>query len=149
MAFAGGTVDHDTIAFNLRASLDRLFPAPCRTFGSDVNLRVASDTFYYADTGVVCEAVPAEAAVIEGARIVAEVLSRSTRSYDLVEKRAAHRAMASLAAYVIVYTEMRRVEVDVRAPDGTWKTETYDIGEAFIDGRPISLDAIYARSSLA
>jgi hypothetical protein len=57
--------------------------------------------------------------------------------------------MASLAAYVIVYTEMRRVEVDVRASDGTWRTETYDIGEAFIDSRTISLDAIYIRSSLA
>ncbi len=148
MAFAGGTVDHDTIAFNVRAALDRLFLPPCRTFGADVKLRVASDTFYYADAGVVCEPVAGDAMVIERARIVAEVLSRSTRSSDLVEKRAAYRGMAPLAGYVVVHVEMRRVEVDVRRPDGSWRTETYDEDEAFVDGRAITLDAIYARSSL-
>jgi Uma2 family endonuclease len=149
MAFAGGTVDHDTIAFNLRTALDRLFPPPCRTFGADVKVRVAADTLYYADAGVVCQAVPGDATVIEGARIVAEVLSRSTRSYDLVEKRAAYRAMASLTAYIVVHTDMRRVEVDERGQGGSWRTETYDLGEGFVDGRAIALDAIYARSSLA
>jgi Uma2 family endonuclease len=148
MAFADGTVDHDTIALNLRSALHRLFPAPCRTFGADVKLRVASDTFYYADAGVVCEAVPGDATVIERARIVAEVLSRSTRSYDLVEKRAAYRAMASLAAYMVIHADMRRVEVDVRGQGGSWRTETYDVGEAFVAGRVITLDVIYARSSL-
>ncbi|MGP6156900.1 MAG: Uma2 family endonuclease [Vulcanimicrobiaceae bacterium] len=148
MAFAGGTIDHDTIAFNLRACLDRLFPAPCRTFGADVKVRVSADTFSYADAGVVREAVAGDATVIERARIVAEVLSRSTRSYDLIEKRAAYRSMPSLTAYVVVQAEMRRVEVDVRAQDGSWRTETYDDGEAFVEGRVIPLDAIYARSSL-
>jgi hypothetical protein len=44
---------------------------------------------------------------------------------------------------------MRRVEVDARGRDGSWQTQTYDAGEAFIDGRPLALDVIYARSSLA
>ena len=148
MAFAGGTVDHDTITFNVRTALDRLFPAPCRSFGSDVKVRVAADTFYYADAGIVCEAVAGDATVIERARIVAEVLSRSTRSYDLVEKRAAYRSLASLAAYVIVHSDARRVEVDSRGNGGVWRTETYDVGDAFIEGRVLALDVIYARSSL-
>ncbi len=109
---------------------------------------MASDTFYYADAGVVCEAVPGDATVIERARIVAEVLSRSTRSYDLVEKRAAYRTMAPLAAFVVVHGDMRRVEVDERGTGGVWQTRTYDAGEAFVDGRAIALDTIYARSSL-
>jgi Uma2 family endonuclease len=148
MAFAGGTVDHDTIAFNLRGALDRLFPAPCRTFGSDVKVRVGPETLYYADAGVVCEPVPGDATVIERPRIVAEVLSRSTRAYDLVEKRAAYRTIPSLTAYVLVHTDLRRVEVDVRARDPSWRTETYDVGEAFVDGRSLPLDFVYVRSSL-
>jgi len=147
MAFAGGTVDHDTIAFNIRTALSTLFPAPCRTFGSDVKLRAASDVFYYADAGVVCEALAGDATVIEQARIVVEVLSRSTRSYDLVEKRAAYRGMESLRAYVIVHADMRRVEVDERGRE-SWRTDTYDAGDAFIDGRAVGLDAVYAGSSL-
>ncbi len=149
MAFAGGTVDHDTIAFNLRTAFDRSFPPPCRTFGSDVKVRVSADTFYYADAGVICEVIPGDATVVERARIVAEVLSRSTRSYDLVEKRAAYRALASLVAYVVVHADMRRCEVDVRGRDGTWRTETYDDNEIFVDGRSVALESIYARSSLA
>ena len=114
MAFAGGTVDHDTIAFNLRSAFDRLFSPARRTFGSDVKVRLNADTFYYADAGVFCEELPGDATVVERARIVAEVLSRSTRSYDLVEKRAAYRGLASLVAYVVVHADMRRCEVDVR-----------------------------------
>ena len=149
MAFAGGTVDHDTIAFNLRMAFDRSFPPPCRTFGSDVKVRVSADTFYYADAGVICRSVARRCDGRERARIVAEILSRSTRSYDLVEKRAAYRALASLVAYVVVHADMRRCEVDVRGRDGTWRTETYDDNEIFVDGRSVALDTIYARSSLA
>jgi Uma2 family endonuclease len=148
MAFAGGTVDHDTISFNLRAALDRLFPAPCRTFGSDVKVRIAEDTFYYSDAGVVCEEVAGDATIVDGARIVCEVLSRSTRAYDLVEKRAAYRASKTIVAYVIVHTEMRRVEVDARGRNGVWRTETVDDGAALIEGRSLSLADIYARTSV-
>ena len=142
MAFAGSTVDHDTIAFNLRTAFDRVFPPPCRTFGSDVKVRVSAETFYYADAGVICEAVAGDATVVEQARVVAEVSSRSTRSYDLVEKRAACRALASLVAYVVVHADMRRCEVDVRGRDGAWRTETYDDNEIFVDGRSVASESM-------
>ena len=34
VAFAGGTMDHDRIALNLRNAFDRPFPEPCRSFAS-------------------------------------------------------------------------------------------------------------------
>src|SRR5271154_51233 len=134
MAFAGGTAAHDTVANNIRAALKRLFPPPCRMFGSDVKLRVSAETFFYPDAMVVCNPVDDNAIYLEAPRIVVEVLSRSTRAYDLVEKRATYRSLSSLAAYVIVHTDMPRVEVDSRNHDGTWTTETFD-DEPFIDGR--------------
>ncbi len=146
LAFAGGTVDHDTIAFNIRVALDRLYPKPCRTFGSDVKVRVSDDTLYYADAGVVCEGVSGKATVIDRPRIVAEVLSQSTRAYDLVEKRASYRGLPALVAYIVVYTSMRRIEIDERTSSGEWRTQTYDAGEAFLDGRSLALEAIYART---
>jgi len=54
LAFGGGTVDLDCIAFNLRVALQRLFATPCRSFGADVNVRMAATAFYYCDAGVVC-----------------------------------------------------------------------------------------------
>lgn len=104
--FAGGTAAHDTVANNIRATLKRPFPL--------------SDSATY----------------LKAPRIVVEILSRSTRAYDLVEKRATYRGLSSLAAYVIVHTDMLRVEVDSRNHDGTWTTEAFD-DEAFIDGREI------------
>jgi Uma2 family endonuclease len=147
VAFAGGTAAHDTVANNVRAALKRLFPSPCRMVGSDVKLRISAETFFYPDAVVVCNPVSDGATFLEGPRIVAEVLSRSTRGYDLVEKRAAYRSLPSLAAYGVVHTDTRRVEVDSRNHDGTWTTETFD-EEAFIDGRELSLDEIYAETSL-
>jgi Uma2 family endonuclease len=149
MAFAGGTLDHDTLAFNVRTFLARSYPPPCRTFGSDVKVKVASDTLYYPDAGVVCEPVTGSATTIAVPRIVVEVLSPGTATYDLVEKRAAYRTIASLAAFVVVHTEIRRIEVDVRGHDGSWKTETYDDPEALLDGKVLPLDDVYAQSSLS
>jgi Uma2 family endonuclease len=147
LAFAGGTIDHDTIAFNVRSAFDRLFPE-CRTFGSGVKIRVAEDTYYYPDVSLVCEPVAGEATFLETATVIVEVLSRGTRAYDVVEKRASYRGMPGLKAYAIVHTDVRRVELDMRAPGGTWSTETIDDGDVHVHGKVLSLDTIYARSSL-
>lgn len=98
IAFAGGTLDHDGISYNLRRIFERLYRPPCKTFGFDVRVRVADAVYYYCDAGVVCEPVAGSASVIDRPRVVAEVLSRATRAYDLVEKRAAYRALPQLEA---------------------------------------------------
>lgn len=147
LAFAGGTIAHDQIAFNVRSLLAAAYEMPCRSFGSDVKVRVAYDTFYYADAGIVCDTVDDEAQFVQTPVVVVEVLSRSTRAFDLVEKRAAYRALPSLRAYAIVHIDMRRIEIDSRSGDGAWRTETFDAETAFIDGREVRLDAVYARTS--
>jgi Uma2 family endonuclease len=149
MAFAGGTIDHGRIALNLQVAFDRLFPAPCQAFGSDVKIRVSASTFYYADAGTICVDVDPHATVIEAPRVVGEVLSPSTRAYDFVEKRAAYRSLPSLEFYVVVPTSLRRIEVDARGADRAWSTAVADHGEAYLGGRALSLDEIYARSSLS
>jgi Uma2 family endonuclease len=147
VAFAGGTADHDTVANNVRAALKRLFEAPYRMFGSDVKLRISQESFFYPDAMVICDPVLGSATYLEAPKVVAEVLSRSTRAYDLFEKRAAYRGLVSLVAYVVVHTDMRRVEVDSRNPDGSWTTETFD-EQAFINGREFTLQEVYAGTSL-
>ncbi|MDQ2908166.1 MAG: Uma2 family endonuclease [Candidatus Eremiobacteraeota bacterium] len=145
VAFAGGTVDHDRIGFSLRKIFERLYPLPCRTFGSDVKVRVGVASLYYADVGVFCETVNGDATIVDRPRAIAEVLSRSTRAYDVVEKRAAYRAMTSVETYVIVHTEMRRIEVDTRSTNGRWRTDTYDDDEAYLNGQAFRLEEVYGR----
>ena len=148
LSFAGGTIDHDTIAFNMRVLLAQKYPAPCRTFGSDVKVRVAEDTIYYADVGVVCDEVSGKDTIVDRPRIIVEVLSPSTHGYDLVEKRASYRGLSSLVAYVVVHATMRRLDIDERTSTGEWQTQSIDGGEAYCDGRALSLPAIYARTRL-
>lgn len=147
-ALAGGTTDHGTLASNMLALLRSAFPSPCRTFGSDVKVRLAADIFYYPDVSVVCRPIPAVMTFLESPCVVVEVLSPSTRTYDLVDKRAAYRALDALDAYVIVHSDLRRVEVDGR-DGGSWRTVTYDDdGDALVAGRLIRLADIYADTSL-
>lgn len=128
VAFAGGTLDHDRIGLNLRMAFDRLFMSPCRSFGTDVKVRADVATFYYPDAGVVCEELPGNTSTIEAPRIVTEVLSPSTRTYDLIEKRAAYRKLTSVQAYVIVHTSLQHVEVDLRDAGDRWCTSTFERG---------------------
>ncbi|MBC5800081.1 MAG: Uma2 family endonuclease [Candidatus Eremiobacteraeota bacterium] len=145
VAYAGGTVSHDRVSFRARGLLARLYPSPCETFGRDVKVRVSEATFYYCDAGVRCDPIDDDATVIERPHVVVEVLSRSTRPYDIVEKRAAYRAMNCLAAYVIIHTDMRRIEVDARATNGRWSTGTYGDDEAYLNGQAFVLDEVYGR----
>ncbi len=149
VAFAGGTLDHDRIALNLRIAFDRLFPAPCRSFGSDVKVRADVTTFYYPDAGVICDELPGDTATIETPHIVAEVLSPSTRTYDLIEKRAAYRKIGSVRAYVVVHTTQRYVEIDLRDGGDGWYTSTFDDGAFPLGIGALTLEDVYRRSSIA
>lgn len=143
-AFAGGTIIHDRLAFNMRVALEGLFSTPCRTTGSDVKVRISQDTYYYPDVTVTCEPISGDETIIEQPRIVVEVLSASTSGYDLVEKRSAYRSSPSIVAYVIMHSDSRRVEVDCRSSNGNWETETFDDREAIVDGHRLQLDVLYA-----
>lgn len=148
-AFAGGTLDHDQLAFNARLLLRRAFPPPCRVAGSDVKVHVATKSYYYPDVTVTCDPVRGQETVVERPLVVVEVLSPSTRDYDLVHKRHAYRDIKSIEAYVIIHSDTRRVEIDRRDVDGQWRTDIADEGDVRLDARGFSLDELYAETSLA
>ena len=144
VSFAGGTYKHDQIAQNVRDVLRANFRSPCSVCTSDLKVRIEKTTYFYPDAGVICESVDDEAAYVERPCILVEVLSRRTRSYDLIEKRAAYRTLASLDAYVIVHTTERYVEVDVRRSTDGWTTMRFREGEpVFLGDVTIPMNDIY------
>jgi Uma2 family endonuclease len=149
VAFAGGTVDHAAISANLIVALTRLYPAPCRTFGSDLKVQVNKTTFYYPDAVVVCSGVSGAQTSVDAPSVVAEVLSESTRSYELIDKRAAYRGVESLDVYLIVHTTYRRIECDSRKQDRSWRTEIFDSEAIALGAGSLSLDEVYAGSTLS
>jgi Uma2 family endonuclease len=148
VAFAGGTSIHNTLSLNLVFALRRCYPPPCRAYGSDMKVRVSENTSYYPDASATCEEVAEGASFIESPQIVGEVLSPSTRTYDLIDKRAAYRRLPGLLASVIVHTDRRLVEVD-RTVFGRWETVNIDDGRIAVGRLSVDLDEIYAMTSLA
>lgn len=151
-AHAGGKARHNVIATNILGLLwNATRGGPCRTYGSDMKLRVG-DAFYYPDVMVVCGEDEAgdESVYQESPSVVVEVTSPSTRLTDSREKLVAYKSLPGLVAYLIVDQDHRRVEMhhrDVEAPDRWWLEEVTDDGELVIPKHEItlSLDQIYER----
>lgn len=126
LAMSGGTVDHGRLTRNLVVALATRVKPPCEAF--DSNMRVAVDRanrFVYPDATVVCGKVefhlddPNRTTIINP-RIVFEVLSDSTESYDRGEKFEKYRQIPSLEEYILLAQDRPLVEGFLRQPDGAW-----------------------------
>src|SRR6516164_1526605 len=99
-AMAGGTQDHEQIAFNLRAILNaHLRGKSCRASALDRRVQVsASGKYYYPDVTVTCnpEDIKGNLDTVRFPRLVVEVLSPSTAYKDRGSKRRAYQACPSI-----------------------------------------------------
>jgi len=105
---------------------------PCRTFITDMKLRVeAADCYYYPDVMVTCSAADAADPLIKREPVlVVEVLSPGTAAYDRGDKFAAYRTLPSLREYLLVDTESRRCDLYRRGADGLWVLHPVEPGQA-------------------
>src|SRR2546429_2595401 len=113
-AMSGGTVNHAEIALNLiialRAHLDN---GPCHAFSSDVRVQVAEKKYYYPDVTVSCNPEDWQQGthdIICTPRLVVEVLSPSTESFDRGKKFRTYQACSSIEEYVLINTTHHMVE---------------------------------------
>ncbi|MDD4929468.1 MAG: Uma2 family endonuclease [Gallionella sp.] len=131
-AMVGVRRGHAIVAGNLFAHLrEHLRGTSCMPFIADMRLQVrAMDAFYYPDVMVTCdEADKVTELFIENPKIIIEILSDSTASYDRGAKFAAYRKIESLAEYVLVDVERKSVESFRRQADGRWLLRDFT-GEA-------------------
>jgi len=131
-AMAGGTVEHAALSTSISALLvARLRGGPCRAYSSDLRLRIReANIATYADVTVVCGPVerdPESPTHVTNPRVVVEVLSKSTESYDRDEKRLYYQRLPSLREYVLVAQDRRRVEVWRRDGDA-WTHSIHEAG---------------------
>ncbi|MBM5571791.1 MULTISPECIES: Uma2 family endonuclease [Deefgea] len=130
-AMTGGTLAHNILAMNL---LVRLMPhlqgSPCRAFINDVRLQIESaDCYFYPDLLVHCAETAKSSSTVSSAKIVVEVLSPSTGSYDLGKKFDIYRQLDSLQEYVLIDSESKNVRVYRRAEHGDWVFHAYTCDE--------------------
>ena len=124
-AMVGASFEHVGIAANLVASLHgQLQGRPCRVFSSDLRVKVSQTGLYtYPDVGVVCDEPQFDDAYSDtllNPRVIIEVLSASTESYDRGKKFAHYRTIESLTEYLLIAQDQPCVEQYIRQPTDDW-----------------------------
>ncbi len=134
-AMTGATNRHNRVKMNCLFHLSlALRGMKCQPFDSDTKVRIRRVTrtrFYYPDAQVVCESNAPTDVYQDAPVLIVEVLSPSTRQYDLDEKLAAYLEIPSLECYIILEQHMPTAIVMRRTENGFLR-ETYEGVEAQI-----------------
>jgi len=152
-AMAGGTGKHAFIVANTVIALGQKSKGTsCRVCSSDLRLQVKSIGLYtYPDVMVICgdlKYADGHNDIVLNPSLIVEVLSKSTKSYDLGEKFEHYRLLPSLTDYLTVAQDRPAVDHWTRQQD-VWVLKTYDdlsqtIGLTSI-GASLPLAEIYDR----
>jgi len=132
-AMAGAEDSHVTVAGNVYMALrEHLRGSPCRTYMSDMKLRVeVTNSVFYPDVMVTCSAADQESRLVkQEPSLLVEVLSPSSAAYDRGEKFARYRLLPSLREYMVVDIDSRRTDVYRKGVDGLWVLHPFDPGAA-------------------
>ncbi len=146
----GGSLDHSTIASNLRTALsDKLRGTGCMAFRGDAKV-IANGAVRYPDLSVTCSPVMGRDDIVPDPVLIIEVVSASTERIDRGRKKFDYFATPSIRQYAIVEQDERRVDLYTRAETG-WTNEVVT-GGAVLNlssiGVVLSLDTVYEDTEL-
>jgi Uma2 family endonuclease len=142
---SGGTVNHGLISVNVSTLLRvGLRGQNCRVLSSDVKVRVESaNSFFFPDVSVVCGDVETSANdenSVTNPILLVEVLSESTKDYDLGTKFIYYSTLDSLREYICISQSETLVQRFFLPEDGTWRTESIRDPEKVIRLDALDLD---------
>ncbi len=144
-ALAGTSDIHNRISINLVVGLDAASTKKgCQLFTADLKLSIFGERYYYPDLMVTCEP-ETDPYTKERPCLIVEILSRSTASTDRREKVDAYLSLPTLQSYILVDSQMKRVEAFTRTPEGWLEARwqgTGDVPFPCLD-TSLSFDAIY------
>ena len=113
----GGSNAHAAVKGNLFAALRGRVKTPCQVFVDGPKVVTASASLY-PDVLVTCAPVVMADDTVREPVLIAEVLSRSTAGHDRGAKWLAYREIEGLTHYVLVWQDVRRVELFSRRAGG-------------------------------
>ncbi len=119
---SGGSMLHEKIIMNL-AFLLRI--AGLEVFAQGLRVRPPeTENYYYPDVLVTAEKV-AKVFYAEAPLLIAEVLSPSTRIFNLVDKFIAYRQFHSLHYYLLAEPDFCQVTLFYKGETGDWESEVF------------------------
>jgi Uma2 family endonuclease len=126
-AMAGASEAHNLLSINILSELrNKLKGTPCRTFISDMKVKVAND-FFYPDVMVVCQQDNDFDYYKQSPVIIVEVLSKTTRRFDQTAKRLKYQQIPTLEEYVLI--EQSIGEIEVFRKKEHWQSFYYYLGD--------------------
>jgi len=152
VAMAGGSDEHNAIAFRFAGLFMSRMPPGCRGYTPDQRFWIAATgRGRYSDGSIIC-GKPVHPAHDDQATtnplVIVEVLSPSSKGNDEGDKRRDFQSLTSLQAYVVAAQDARYVKIYRRTERGEWRDEP-DIcrdGESFELPRllrAIAVDDVY------
>lgn len=133
-AMAGAGRNHNRITENLSIDIGFFLKGKsCRSYSSDLKIHIPDNGLYtYPDLLVVCgeeQFVDDKTDTLLNPRIIIEVLSKSTGSYDRGEKFQLYRSISSLEEYVLIDSQRIAAEVFRKSEQGFWSlmSESYTL----------------------
>lgn len=151
LAMSGGTLRHNEVASNVLVALRVRFPR-CRVLGSDQRVATGDGLYTYPDVSVTCGKVETSrfrgTDTLHNPSLLVEVLSPSTRDYDLGEKLDRYQSVPALRDVLLVETDTPEVR-HVRRTEEGWETRRFRGLDAVVDlaGATLPLAEIYAHAT--
>ena len=133
VAMASASKAHVMITGNLSALLvNHLRDTRCIVFATDMKVRLpALNLFYYPDLAVTCDDrdLLSNEDFILSPKLIVEVLSDSTETFDRGDKFADYKSIPELEEYVLIHHNQILVERFQRKSDTLWMPHIYQAGD--------------------
>ncbi len=137
-AMSGASIIHNKIFSNIFGDLSfRLKGNKCQTFGSDLRIHIPKNTLYtYPDISIICgeiETTDDKFDTVTNPSVIIEILSASTRDYDIGKKFMLYREIESLKEYILIDSEHLLIIKHIKNPDNSWlMTEYKNMEDSFL-----------------
>jgi Uma2 family endonuclease len=134
VAMAGASKAHVIITGNLSALLvNHLRGKSCIPYATDMKARLPLlNLFYYPDLTVTCDDRDriSNQDFILHPKLIIEVLSDSTESFDRGDKFADYKSIPEFEEYVLIHQKQILVEKFIRKSDNLWVPYLYRVGDS-------------------
>lgn len=130
----GASRRHNQVNINLSSLIAaQLRGGQCGAFANDAAVRTAHDQLRYPDLVVDCGTPIDGGYVFEHPRLVAEILSPSTRSFDLAQKMTEYWRIEGLGYILIIDPEQQRAQLHERQAGRSATVHLYDAADDGIE----------------
>lgn len=124
VAMSGAKIDHQQIVSNITQFLGAKIRGKCRVFPSEMKVWIRKrNKFFYPDVTIICSKpnfYKNRRDTVDNPKMIIEVLSKSTASFDRAEKFLSYQSLDSLDEYVLISQEKPSVEQYIKREDGNW-----------------------------